>query len=346
MLNNSDSQIPVQPVNSGNASPDPANTSPDPSKHNAGKSGKVGKDTNSSGNNNHSSGSPVSPLASLTQKVVPFTFKENPIWFSTFVTLAGLIAGGLGYFLALLIYHALGLVPSLQASLPAIGEIVFTSATTLVPAALLYYVVVRNAPALVLPGLALPSGQQGWLSVLGYGSGAVALAYVFDYLTGSSVLLSVAPTGPGSVVSAATSADAAVQFGQIIQQQVGFDEAGNYQIQFLRGFGLHEMVYTSMALMVAPLAEEFICRGVLLPLWRGALLRLDLFYDESLRPVAVASAVLISALVFALPHGEGLLSQFFFGILLAAVYLRTGNIWAGVWAHLVNNALVALFLFT
>lgn len=274
-------------------------------------------------------------------RLMPFYFRDNPLWYSFSATLGCVAAAALAYVFALLAFKTLHYIPSLSEALPAIGEVIFTVASTIVPVALLYLVVVKDQPdmSFLRSGLALPTSSRAWLHTVGYAAVAVVLAYVFDYFTGGLV------TYQSAAAASSMPGDSASQLSQMVQSQAGFDEAGNYQVQVLSSVGLQQLVYLGLSLVVAPLGEEFVCRGVILPVWRQALLSLNLFIDEALQPIAIGLAVVISAFVFALPHGEGLLSQFFFGLLLAGLYLRTGNIWAGVTAHFMNNALVALLMF-
>ena len=85
--------------------------------------------------------------------------------------------------------------------------------------------------------------------------------------------------------------------------------------------------------MIAPLFEEFIFRGVLF-----ASLRRKFHWGIS---------AVISALVFSLVHGYGLvgmLTVFWSGVLWAWSYEKTGSLWPGIAAHGINNLLVSLTL--
>ena len=80
-----------------------------------------------------------------------------------------------------------------------------------------------------------------------------------------------------------------------------------------------------IAIAVVPaLSEEFLFRGCIL---------------SNLLPYGKNTAILFSALLFALMHGN--FAQFFYtfiaGIVLGAVYVKTDSIWAPTFIHLFNN---------
>lgn len=83
------------------------------------------------------------------------------------------------------------------------------------------------------------------------------------------------------------------------------------------------IAFVSTAIVPA-LAEEFLFRGCVL---------------SSLMPYGKKTAVILSALLFALMHGN--FAQFFYtfaaGIVLALVYIETGSIWTPTFIHLFNN---------
>lgn len=84
--------------------------------------------------------------------------------------------------------------------------------------------------------------------------------------------------------------------------------------------------------VVAPFAEETLFRGLVF----GGLTRW-------MPPWAAAA---ISALLFAVSHGLGVLAPIFvLGLGLAYVYARTGTIWAAMLAHALVNAVSLLLLF-
>ena len=83
------------------------------------------------------------------------------------------------------------------------------------------------------------------------------------------------------------------------------------------------MSFISIALVPA-LSEEFLFRGCIL---------------SNLLPYGKNTAIILSALLFALMHGN--FAQFFYtfiaGIVLGAVYVKTDSIWAPTFIHLFNN---------
>lgn len=84
--------------------------------------------------------------------------------------------------------------------------------------------------------------------------------------------------------------------------------------------------------VLAPFAEEVLYRGLI---FGGLAQRM---------PVAAAAAV--SALLFALSHGLGVIAPIFvLGLGLAWIYARTGTIWAPIVMHAVVNAVSLLLVF-
>ena len=76
--------------------------------------------------------------------------------------------------------------------------------------------------------------------------------------------------------------------------------------------------------IIPPISEEFLMRGTLLESWRR---------------YSPWGAAVVTALLFALLHTapSSLLVYFALGLLLAAVYLITRNVWLSVTVHFVNN---------
>lgn len=85
--------------------------------------------------------------------------------------------------------------------------------------------------------------------------------------------------------------------------------------------------------IVPPLAEEFIFRGYL--------------FGKLLKYVPAAVAVLASAALFAVAHGQFnvALDTFALGIVLAVLRLKTGSIWMSVALHALKNGVAFYFLF-
>ncbi|MFR9620829.1 MAG: CPBP family intramembrane glutamic endopeptidase [Rikenellaceae bacterium] len=92
-------------------------------------------------------------------------------------------------------------------------------------------------------------------------------------------------------------------------------------------------IYMLLSLVVvAPIFEELLCRGVIL---------------EAIRKKRGALAgCVISALIFGIMHFEpqSALNAFIVGILLGYLYLRTNSIFAPILLHAVNNALAYFLL--
>lgn len=82
--------------------------------------------------------------------------------------------------------------------------------------------------------------------------------------------------------------------------------------------------------VLAPLLEEFLCRGLIL---RGLLAH-----------TSTARAIMWSSLIFALIHLNPwqAIPAFVLGCLFGWVYYRTGNLWTTVFMHSVNNSLAVL----
>jgi hypothetical protein len=84
-------------------------------------------------------------------------------------------------------------------------------------------------------------------------------------------------------------------------------------------------------IVFAPLFEEAVFRG--------------LFFATLRRRFGFLSSALISASVFAIAHGYGVLgfaSVLWSGVIWAWVYERSGSVLPGIFAHMVNNAVVCL----
>ncbi|HWE60936.1 MAG TPA: type II CAAX endopeptidase family protein [Chloroflexota bacterium] len=84
-------------------------------------------------------------------------------------------------------------------------------------------------------------------------------------------------------------------------------------------------------LLLTPVIEELLFRGVL--------------YQALRRRMPVGSAALISALIFAVMHGQLLLLIPFtvMGVILALIYERSGSLWPTILVHACNNGIILLF---
>ena len=82
-----------------------------------------------------------------------------------------------------------------------------------------------------------------------------------------------------------------------------------------------------LTVFVAPIVEELFFRGFLLHRWA--------------RRWGTPTGVVASSALFAVLHGEWI-GHFLFGVVMAALYLRTRRLWMPIVAHAINNGLVAL----
>lgn len=81
-------------------------------------------------------------------------------------------------------------------------------------------------------------------------------------------------------------------------------------------------------LLIAPIFEETVVRGLLLRRWAARW--------------GVPAAILSSSLMFALPHGFHILGAFLTGLGYAVLYLKTQNLLVPIAAHMVSNGLARL----
>ncbi len=94
-----------------------------------------------------------------------------------------------------------------------------------------------------------------------------------------------------------------------------------------------EMIFKFLTLLVlAPILEEILCRGILM---------------QYLKRYGLAVSLIVSSLCFALLHFDptSLVVIFFVGMLLGMIKVSTGSLWASIIAHSVNN-LVAMTEFS
>lgn len=90
------------------------------------------------------------------------------------------------------------------------------------------------------------------------------------------------------------------------------------------------LIYTLHVVVLGPLAEEFVFRGIIL---------------NTMRRFGDSFALLISAVLFSLFHGNlaQLPNTFIQGLVIGYFVLCTGSLWTGVIIHMANNAVVVLF---
>lgn len=108
------------------------------------------------------------------------------------------------------------------------------------------------------------------------------------------------------------------------KQEIGF-EALSQSWEYI-------LAFVSLVI-IAPLAEELIFRGYL--------------FGKLKKYAAVWVAVLLSAALFAVAHGQWnvALDTFALGLVLASLRLITGNIWVSMALHALKNGLAFYFLF-
>lgn len=87
---------------------------------------------------------------------------------------------------------------------------------------------------------------------------------------------------------------------------------------------LTNLLNFSTIALVAPVFEEFFCRGILLTRWTTKW--------------GIRRAILASSLVFALPH-PNLIGAFFFGYVMAVLYIQTKNLFVPIYVHIANNVI-------
>lgn len=96
------------------------------------------------------------------------------------------------------------------------------------------------------------------------------------------------------------------------------------------GLTLAYLNYIISVVIIAPISEEFIFRGIILN-------RLNRIF-----PLIVA--IIISSILFGLMHGfSGLIHAFVFGVCMSVVYLKTENIFVSIFIHFLNNFTACLF---
>jgi membrane protease YdiL (CAAX protease family) len=80
----------------------------------------------------------------------------------------------------------------------------------------------------------------------------------------------------------------------------------------------------------APIAEELVFRGCLLPMLAGRM--------------RLGWALVVQAALFSLIHGDpiGFLPRFVLGLAFGMLWIYSGSLWAGIFAHALNNGISAL----
>lgn len=102
--------------------------------------------------------------------------------------------------------------------------------------------------------------------------------------------------------------------------------------------GLALVIFSLGASFLGPIYEEIICRGFIFNMLRST------FSQRWAKGTATVLAMLLSAAFFSAFHLtlSAFVPLFFFGLIAAEVYRRTGNIYAPMLMHFFNNALVSI----
>ena len=87
---------------------------------------------------------------------------------------------------------------------------------------------------------------------------------------------------------------------------------------------LTNLLNFSTTALIAPVFEEFFFRGILLTRWTTKW--------------GIRRAILASSLVFALLHAD-LIGAFFFGYVMAVLYIQTKNLFVPICVHIANNVI-------
>lgn len=269
-------------------------------------------------------------------------------------SLAIVIAGLLGYAFAWPLFYLLSAIAVLKPYMPSIAEVLFTLGPTGAPVLLSYLYFTGRTGFVTGWSQKLPhffhldSHLPGFPAVLGlnyraqgvtgkriilFAVAGVALTYGFDYFNGDLVA-----AGPQLV-----GGDAPAASGQSAQQALTMMSGVNLVISAL------------VMAFLAAFAEEVLFRGVLLNLWKTAFAteaatldgepgRLNGLLHQVFVYGGSTFAVVISAALFAIPHMDGIVSQLFFGLIAAFIYLQTRTIWTPVLMHVINNSILPVLM--
>lgn len=89
------------------------------------------------------------------------------------------------------------------------------------------------------------------------------------------------------------------------------------------GYVFANLLNFLMVVMVAPVLEEYFFRGILLTRWTVKW--------------RVTTAVIVTSVVFAVPHIINLIGMFCFGFVMAVLYIRTKSLFIPICIHIINN---------
>ncbi|WP_438312908.1 CPBP family intramembrane glutamic endopeptidase [Sporosarcina sp. FA9] len=82
--------------------------------------------------------------------------------------------------------------------------------------------------------------------------------------------------------------------------------------------------------ILAPVIEEFIFRGVIL--------------HRLIKKTSITGGVLISSILFGVLHSD-MIGAFFFGVITSLLFLKTGNLLIPILVHVLNNAIAVALTF-
>lgn len=152
----------------------------------------------------------------------------------------------------------------------------------------------------------LPNGYK-WLPIVGF----VIAVLLFSLGTGLLFLYFLSLFAPS--------------FLEVLLKSMNTERAENSSPIFYLILNVFSVV------IVAPITEEFIFRGILLHRWAAKW--------------GVSSAILVSSIVFGLLHPYNPFGLSVFGIVMALLYIKNGTIIVPMVAHSLNNAFVTAVQF-
>lgn len=86
----------------------------------------------------------------------------------------------------------------------------------------------------------------------------------------------------------------------------------------------HNILILLIGVIIAPVIEEILFRGILLHRW-------SIKWDNQ-------RAMLVSSLVFAIPHMDSFFGNFVFGVVMGMLYIKTRTLIVPIISHMLNNA--------
>jgi uncharacterized protein len=87
-----------------------------------------------------------------------------------------------------------------------------------------------------------------------------------------------------------------------------------------------QVLYFLVSVVVAPITEEFIFRGIILNRWR--------------EKWNTKTALIASSLLFGILHNVGFFGASMFGMISGSLYLRTGSLWTSILYHASHNGTI------